>query len=57
MEVIVSAGAINTPVLLMLSGIGPSAQLKAQGITARVNAPNVGVGLQVRYTIQCIIHR
>lgn len=46
-EVIVSAGAINTPLLLMLSGIGPSAQLTAQGISVVLNAPNVGQGLQV----------
>lgn len=41
-EVIVSAGAINTPQLLLLSGIGPADQLAAQGITTIVDNPNVG---------------
>lgn len=47
LEVILSAGSINTPLILMLSGIGPTAQLSSHGIATRVNAPNVGQGLQV----------
>jgi choline dehydrogenase len=41
-EIIVSAGVIETPKLLMLSGIGPAAALKAHGIP--VVAPVAGVG-------------
>lgn len=44
-EVILSAGAIDSPRLLMLSGIGVAADLKAVGIEAVVDLP-VGVGLQ-----------
>ncbi len=43
--VVLSAGAINTPQLLMLSGIGPSAQLLAQGIRPVVDAPEVGANM------------
>jgi choline dehydrogenase len=45
-EVIVSAGGINTPKLLMLSGIGPEAQLRQHGIKTLVNAPQVGENFQ-----------
>ncbi|OCH93208.1 alcohol oxidase [Obba rivulosa] len=41
-EIILSAGATNTPQLLLLSGIGPAAQLRAHGITPVVDAPDVG---------------
>jgi choline dehydrogenase len=45
-EVIVSGGAINSPQLLMLSGIGPEAALRKHGITPRVVLPGVGQNLQ-----------
>ena len=45
-EVIVSAGGINTPKLLMLSGIGDEAQLRQHGIKTLVNAREVGRNFQ-----------
>lgn len=44
-EVILSGGAINTPQLLMLSGIGPGAHLRAMGLPVLVDNPNVGAHL------------
>jgi choline dehydrogenase-like flavoprotein len=45
-EVIVSGGAINSPQLLMLSGIGDPARLQAHGIAVTRELPGVGAGLQ-----------
>ena len=45
-EVIVSAGAFNSPQLLMLSGIGPADHLKAMGIKPLVDLQGVGENLQ-----------
>lgn len=43
---ILSAGAINTPQLLMLSGLGPAAHLAGHGIEVRADLPGVGQNLQ-----------
>jgi choline dehydrogenase len=45
-EVILSGGAINSPQLLMLSGIGPAQHLQSFGINVLVDAPGVGGNLQ-----------
>ncbi|MDO9414143.1 MAG: GMC oxidoreductase [Pseudolabrys sp.] len=50
-EVILAGGAFNTPQLLMLSGIGPKADLEALGIKTRVNLQGVGKNLQDRYEV------
>jgi choline dehydrogenase len=45
-EVILCGGAINSPQLLLLSGIGPAADLKALGIEVVADLPGVGQNLQ-----------
>ncbi len=45
-QVVVCAGAIETPKLLMLSGIGDGAHLAEMGIETRLHAPGVGRNLQ-----------
>jgi choline dehydrogenase len=45
-EVILSGGAVNSPQLLMLSGVGPGAQLQALGIPVVADSPAVGQHLQ-----------
>lgn len=45
-EVVLCAGGINTPKLLMLSGIGDAVQLRQHGIKAVVNAREVGQNFQ-----------
>jgi len=45
-EVLICAGAYQSPQLLMLSGIGETEALKAAGITPRHELPQVGHGLQ-----------
>jgi choline dehydrogenase len=53
-EVILAAGAFNTPQLLMLSGIGDRDQLARHGIAPRHHLPGVGRNLQDRYEISVV---
>lgn len=50
-EVIVAAGTFNTPQLLMLSGVGPRAELEALGVPVIKDLPGVGANLQDRYEV------
>ena len=45
-EIIVAAGALRSPHLLMLSGVGPASELEALGIEVLHDAPEVGKNLQ-----------
>ena len=45
-EVVLSAGALQSPQILMLSGIGPAAELKRHGIAPVLDLPGVGRNLQ-----------
>jgi choline dehydrogenase len=53
-EVILAAGAFNTPQLLMLSGVGPRAELEKFTIPVIADLPGVGSNLQDRYEIAVI---
>ena len=45
-EVLLSAGAVNSPQVLMLSGIGPKEHLAEKGIETKMDLPGVGQNLQ-----------
>jgi choline dehydrogenase-like flavoprotein len=53
-EIILSAGAIGSPHLLMLSGVGPAAQLAQYGIAALLDRPGVGANLQDHLQLRTI---
>lgn len=55
-EVILSTGAVHSPQLLMLSGIGPDRHLRAHGISTRVDLPGVGGNLQDHLDICTLVH-
>ena len=54
-EVILSAGAIQSPQILQLSGIGPAGLLEAQGIEVVADSPEVGENLQDHYQTRSIV--
>lgn len=55
-EVLLSGGAINSPQLLMLSGIGPAAELKRHGIPVLHELPGVGQNLQDHLDV-LVVHK
>ncbi|MFC3814899.1 GMC family oxidoreductase [Lysobacter sp. GCM10012299] len=55
-EVLLCGGAINSPQLLMLSGIGPAAQLRRNGIDVVADAAEVGANLQDHLDICTLQH-
>ena len=55
-EVILCGGTFNTPQLLMLSGIGPAAELRTHRIPVKVDLAGVGRNLQDRYEV-AVTHR
>lgn len=54
-EVILAAGALQSPQLLQLSGIGPGAQLQKLGIPVVSDLPGVGANLQDHYQVRTIV--
>jgi choline dehydrogenase len=55
-EIILSGGAINSPQLLMLSGVGPADELRRHGIEVRHELPGVGANLHDHLDI-CTLQR
>lgn len=55
-EVVVSAGAVNTPQVLMLSGIGPAEHLRDHGIEVVVDRPAVGANLSDHLATAIVVH-
>ncbi|MCV6595360.1 MAG: GMC family oxidoreductase N-terminal domain-containing protein [Silicimonas sp.] len=53
-EVVLSAGAVNSPAILQLSGVGPAALLQEHGIDVVMDAPHVGENLQDHLQIRAV---
>lgn len=56
-EVVLSGGVINTPQLLMLSGIGDPQELSAHGIATKIGLPAVGKNLQDHVSVILMYRR
>lgn len=54
-EVILSAGALSSPQLLMLSGVGPKEHLKEFNLDVVIDSPNVGENLQDHMTVPILL--
>ncbi len=50
-EVLVSAGSVNSPQLLQISGIGPASHLKSLGVDVVADLPGVGANLSDHYSV------
>ena len=55
-EIILAAGAIGSPQLLMLSGIGPADHLRSHGITVAADSPGVGGNLSDHPAVTAMWH-
>lgn len=55
-EVLLCGGAVNSPQLLMLSGIGNESHMQALGIPVKVHSPNVGQNLQDHFVAGVSYH-
>ena len=55
-EVVLTAGAYNSPKLLMLSGIGPAAHLVELGLPVLADLPGVGQGMQDHNMVPVMAH-
>ncbi|MBV4521208.1 choline dehydrogenase [Pseudomonas sp. SWRI74] len=53
-EVVVAAGAIGSPKILMLSGVGPAQELSRHGIAVHKDLPGVGQNLQDHFDIDIV---
>lgn len=54
-EVLLAAGALQSPQLLQLSGIGPAGLLRQHGIAVHADSPEVGANLQDHYQARVIV--
>jgi len=55
-EVVLSAGALKSPQLLMLSGIGPEASLRAAGVEVLHDRPGLGTAVKDHPTVFAAVH-
>lgn len=55
-EIVLSAGTFQSPQLLMVSGIGPRAELERHDIPVRVERPGVGQNMWVRSALALVSH-
>jgi choline dehydrogenase len=53
-EVVLAAGAFNSPQLLLLSGVGPAVELEALGIACRQDLPGMGKNLQDHQSVGAV---